>query len=97
MLRLRYARSLYEVQRPGLRGEEADRGICGVSCLPAEVVQGNGGSSADLRMTLLHDLDSHDNTAPRELEHLDEICFSRCGLTSSSTCKLRRLIFRPCS
>jgi hypothetical protein len=29
MLRLRYARSLCEVQRPGLRGEEADRGICG--------------------------------------------------------------------
>jgi hypothetical protein len=30
----------------------------GVSCLPAEVVQGNGGRSAALRMTLLHELDS---------------------------------------
>lgn len=44
----------------------------GVSCLPAEVVQGNGGRSAALRMTLLHELDSHDNTAPVRLEHMLE-------------------------
>jgi hypothetical protein len=52
----------------------------GVSCLPAEVVQGNGGRSAALRMTLLHELDSqprqHRPTRPMELEHARVILLS---------------------
>jgi hypothetical protein len=87
MLRLRYyVVSLWEVQRPGLRGEEADRGRCGHVVFTRWSCPGQRGTREGARwpMTMHHELlHSHDDTASRCIQspfsHARMIFISRDG------------------